>query len=50
MVSIDLVPVDSIEALSDVINESSAAEAAFMDSWHVFMLGYSEYGLISTPP
>jgi hypothetical protein len=40
----DLVPVESIEVLSDVIDVSSAVEVVFMDSWHILTSGHSELG------
>jgi hypothetical protein len=44
MLSMNLVPVESIDVVSDVIDVSSAVEAVFMDSWHGFMPGHSESG------
>jgi hypothetical protein len=38
----DFVPLESIDVVSEVMDDSSAAEAVFIDSWQVFIPGLME--------
>jgi hypothetical protein len=44
MLNMYLLPLESIDAVSDVIDDSSAVEVVFMDSRQVFISGLSESG------
>jgi hypothetical protein len=44
MLNMDIVPLESSGAVSDVMDDSSGAEAVFMDSWQLFTSGLSESG------
>jgi hypothetical protein len=50
MLKMELVPLELSDVVSEVMDDSSAVDAVFMDYWQVFMSGLRESGLIYNPP